>query len=52
MAEEGIITVFNYEKCQPISSKLYEIEDICFEAKGIAPLNEKALIHHKLGLIE
>jgi hypothetical protein len=42
------ITIFSYEKCQPIGSKLYEIEDICFEAKGIAPLNENALIHHKL----
>lgn len=42
------ITIFNYEKCHPIGSKLYDIEDICFEAKGISPLNEKALIHHKL----
>jgi hypothetical protein len=42
------ITIFNYENCQPIGSKLYEIEDICFEAKGIAPLNEKAFVHHKL----
>jgi hypothetical protein len=42
------ITIFNYEKCQPISSKLYKIEDICFEAKGIAPLNEEELVHHKL----
>lgn len=42
------ITIFNYQNCRPIGSKLYEIEDICFEAKGIAPMNEKALIHHKL----
>ncbi|KSU85157.1 RES domain-containing protein [Fictibacillus enclensis] len=42
------ITIFNYEKCQPIGSKLYEIEDICFEAKGFAPSNQKALLHHKL----
>jgi hypothetical protein len=42
------ITIFNYEKCKPIGSKLYEIDDICFEAKGIAPLNEKELIHRKL----
>jgi hypothetical protein len=42
------ITIFNYENCQPIGSKLYEIKDICFEAKGIAPLDGKALIHHKL----
>jgi hypothetical protein len=24
------ITIFNYQKCQPIGSKLYEIEDICW----------------------
>lgn len=42
------ITIFNYEKCQPIGSSLYDIEDICFEAKGIAPLNQKTLIHQKL----
>lgn len=42
------ITIFNYEKCKPVGSKLYEIEDICFEVKGIAPINEKNLIHYKL----
>ena len=42
------ITIFNFEKCQPIGSKLYEIADICFEAKGIAPKNEKELLHWKL----
>jgi hypothetical protein len=42
------ITIFNYDKCEPVGSKLYEIEDICFEAKGIAPKNEKSLIHEKL----
>ncbi len=40
------ITIFNYQNCQPIGSKLYEIKDICFEAKGIG--NEENLIHHKL----
>ncbi|MEH7887001.1 RES family NAD+ phosphorylase [Bacillus sp. JJ1609] len=42
------ITIFNYEKCQAIGSSLYEVEDICFEAKGIAPLHQKTLIHHKI----
>lgn len=42
------ITIFNYEKCEVTGSKLYNVEDICFEAKGIAPLNEKDLIHSKL----
>jgi hypothetical protein len=42
------ITIFNYDKCQAVGSKLYQIEDICFEAKGIAPINEKKLIHEKL----
>lgn len=42
------LTIFNYEKCSPIGSKLYKIEDVCFEAKGIAPENETDLIHWKL----
>ncbi|EJV56387.1 hypothetical protein IEM_05269 [Bacillus cereus BAG6O-2] len=42
------ITIFNYDKCEPVSSKLYEIDDICFEVKGIAPKNEKSLVHEKL----
>jgi len=42
------ITIFSYEKCNPLGSKLYKIEDICFEAKGLAPKNEKNLIHNKL----
>lgn len=42
------ITVFNYEKCQPVSSQLYQIEDICFDAKGIAPKYSKPLYHYKL----
>ena len=42
------ITIFNYETCTPIGSKLYEVEDICFEAKGLAPKNEKDLVHWKL----
>lgn len=42
------ITIFNYEKCTPVGSKLYEIEDICFEAKSIVPKHEKHLNHWKL----
>lgn len=42
------ISSFNYEKCLPIGSKLYEIGDICFEAKGIALVNEKSLVHYKI----
>ena len=29
--------VFNHDKCVPISSKLYRINDICYDAKGEAP---------------
>jgi len=42
------LTIFNYEKCRARCSKLYKIEDICFEAKAIAPENENDLIHEKL----
>lgn len=42
------ITIFNYHYCEPIGSKLYEIEDICFDIKAIAPKNEKSLVHYKL----
>jgi hypothetical protein len=42
------VTIFNYEKCQPVGSKLYEIEDICFEAKCIAPEYTSNLMHPKL----
>lgn len=30
------ITIFNYENCEPISSSLYEIEDICLEALNVS----------------
>jgi hypothetical protein len=42
------ITIFNYEKCKAVGSKLYSVDDICFEAKAVAPLNEKSLVHYKL----
>lgn len=42
------ITIFNFEKCQPVGSRLYEISDICFDAKGIAPNNTNNLNHYKL----
>ncbi len=42
------LTIFNYEKCKAISSKLYKIKDICFEAKGLASENENDLIHERL----
>jgi len=42
------ITIFNYHKCKAVSSKLYEIKDICIDSKCIAPLNEQGLKHSKL----
>lgn len=42
------IIVFNYDKCHAVDSKLYEIGDICFAAKGIAPKNAEDLMHYKL----
>jgi len=42
------ITIFNYDKCQAIGSKLYEVKDICFEANGIVPKNGEQLIHPKI----
>ena len=42
------VTIFNPEKCEPISSKLYEVKDICFHFKGISPQDEKDIVHHKL----
>lgn len=42
------VTIFNYDNCQPINSKLFEIRDICFEVKAIAPVGHKDLIHWKL----
>ena len=42
------VTIFNYNKCEPIGSKLYEINDICYDAKGVAPKNENNLRHYKL----
>lgn len=41
-------TIFNFGKCKAISSKLYKIKDICFEAERIAPKNENDLIHERL----
>lgn len=42
------ITIFNYEKCEPISSDIYEIEDICFESKALAPTSQGNIVHWKL----
>jgi hypothetical protein len=42
------VTIFSYEKCSPIGSKLYKINDICFEVKGLAPINTGDLTHWKL----
>lgn len=42
------VTIFKYNKCHAIGSKLYEISDICIESKGILPINQKPLIHYKL----
>jgi RES domain len=45
--------IFNYKKCKAISSKLYELTDICYEAKCLGPigqlLGQKDLYHRKLG---
>lgn len=42
------VTIFNYSKCEPVGSKLYKIQDICFEAKCISPENQASLKHSKL----
>jgi hypothetical protein len=42
------ITFFKYDKCKPISSKLYEIKDICYGAKSLAPYQYEFLEHEKL----
>ncbi|MCT6815327.1 MAG: RES family NAD+ phosphorylase [Lysinibacillus fusiformis] len=41
------ITIFKYKKCKVIGSKLYEINDIGFDAKAIVPNNEENLMHDK-----
>jgi RES domain-containing protein len=42
------LTIFNYEKCEPVSSSLYELSDICFEARNISPRGKPDLLHLKL----
>lgn len=42
------ITIFNYQKCQAVDSKLYKVNDICYEAEQLAPDKSKHLIHDKL----
>ncbi|WP_217437227.1 RES family NAD+ phosphorylase [Paenibacillus sp. JMULE4] len=42
------VTIFNYNKCEAVDSKLYQINDICYEAKAIAPEQEEDLVHYKL----
>lgn len=42
------ITFFKYDKCKPISSKLYEIKDICYESQSLAPNEFEFLDHEKL----
>lgn len=37
------ITIFNYEKCTAVGSKVYQVGDIYFEANCIEPKNEKGL---------
>ncbi|ARU63100.1 hypothetical protein CBW65_20545 [Tumebacillus avium] len=37
------ITIFNFEKCKAIGSKLYQVGNIYFEANCIEPKNEKRL---------
>ncbi|MBP0723929.1 RES family NAD+ phosphorylase [Bacillus sp. RG28] len=42
------LTIFNYQSCEPISSKIYEVGDICFDARPLAPKTEKSITHEKL----
>ena len=42
------ITVYNYDKCRAVSSVLYEINDICFDARPITPRNILPLMHTRL----
>jgi len=42
------ITVFNIDKCKAINSKLYKVEEVCFESKCLAPKSHPSLIHPKL----
>lgn len=42
------VTIFHYDKCEAVDSKLYQIRDICFEAKAVAPEQEGDLVHYKL----
>jgi hypothetical protein len=42
------ITVFKYQNCHAIGSKLYAISDICFDTEGLAPKDATALFHRKL----
>lgn len=42
------VTIFNFNKCSAVGSKLYEIKDICFKATALAPKDEKPLMHRKL----
>lgn len=42
------ITIFNPDKCKPISSKLYKTDGIFIEAECIAPANETRITHHRL----
>ena len=44
--------IFNHHKCKAISSKLYQLDDICYDAKCVGPvgllLGENDLFHWKL----
>ncbi|MFD2670306.1 RES family NAD+ phosphorylase [Marinicrinis sediminis] len=42
------VTIFNYDKCEAVDSKVYKINDLCFEAKAVAPEQGTDLVHFKL----
>lgn len=42
------VTIFNCENGKPISSNLYKVKDICFEASGLAPKDVNSLAHPRL----
>lgn len=46
--------IFNYDKCKAVSSKLYELDDICYDAKCVGPVGilfgDEDLYHWKLEL--
>ena len=42
------ITIFNYNECETINSKLYKLNDICLDADSIAAPEKSKLCHYRL----